>query len=93
VARSRVTSKGQVTIPASARLAAGLEPGDQVLFVVEGERITLVPVKSRKLTDLAGALATSDAAPVADYAQARAAAGHALGEAMAEENRDWCEPT
>lgn len=35
----RITSKGQVTIPKAIRDQAGLEPGTEVEFVVEGNRI------------------------------------------------------
>lgn len=91
MARSTVTSKGQVTIPASTRKAAGLEPGDQVLFLVEGERITLIPVHSRSLTELAGALAPTESEPVLGSDATRAETARAMGQSMAEEMRDWCE--
>src|SRR5688572_2825222 len=37
-ASSKLTSKGQVTVPKSVRDALGLEPGDSLLFRVEGGR-------------------------------------------------------
>lgn len=58
-----VTRKGQVTIPAATRKAAGLEPGDRVLFLVEGERISLIPVPQRRLTELKGSVAGEAPAP------------------------------
>jgi AbrB family looped-hinge helix DNA binding protein len=39
----RVTSKGQVTIPVDIRLKFGLLPGTEVEFVVEDERVSIVP--------------------------------------------------
>jgi AbrB family looped-hinge helix DNA binding protein len=36
--RAKVTSKGQVTIPASVREALGLREGDEVVFRVEQTR-------------------------------------------------------
>jgi AbrB family looped-hinge helix DNA binding protein len=38
---SRMTSKGQVTVPADVRYALGLGPGDEIVFAVEGGRGTL----------------------------------------------------
>ncbi|MHB0875119.1 MAG: AbrB/MazE/SpoVT family DNA-binding domain-containing protein [Anaerolineae bacterium] len=90
MSRATVTSKGQVTIPASTRRAAGLEPGDQVLFLVEGGRITLIPMPARRLTQLKGALA-SDAGTTTLGGNVRETTARALGESMAEEMRDWCE--
>jgi AbrB family looped-hinge helix DNA binding protein len=34
----RLTTKGQVTIPVAIRYALGLEPGDNLVFALEGER-------------------------------------------------------
>lgn len=39
----RITSKGQVTIPQAIREQAGLLPGSEVEFVVEGERVFIRP--------------------------------------------------
>lgn len=38
---ARVNSRGQVTIPAKLRRRIGLNPGDQVEFAVEDDRVTL----------------------------------------------------
>jgi AbrB family looped-hinge helix DNA binding protein len=38
----RITSKGQVTIPAAVRVKAGLMPGTHVDFVVEDGTVRLV---------------------------------------------------
>ena len=40
---ARVTSKGQTTIPKQIRQLLNLQPGDQINFVVEGDRVYLEP--------------------------------------------------
>ncbi len=52
----RVTTKGQVTIPRAVRSAMDIEPGDGVVFMIEDERVLMVPVKRRLLTELRGSL-------------------------------------
>jgi AbrB family looped-hinge helix DNA binding protein len=44
---STLTSKGQVTIPAELRKKLGLEPGDQVGFVLDTEGLRVVPREHR----------------------------------------------
>ena len=39
-----VTDKGQVTIPKHIRQAAGVAPGSEVTFSLEGSRIVITPV-------------------------------------------------
>jgi antitoxin PrlF len=39
-----VTEKGQVTIPKHIRIAAGVAPGSEVSFSLEGSRIVITPV-------------------------------------------------
>ncbi len=39
-----VTDKGQVTIPKHIRTAAGVLPGSEVSFSLEGSRIVITPV-------------------------------------------------
>ena len=38
---ARITSKGRVTIPKKVRQAAHIAAGDVVIFVVEGETVTI----------------------------------------------------
>lgn len=54
---AKVSSKGQVTIPAGIRKKFGLGANDRVDFIIEAERIILVPVKT--LRDFRGAVAGS----------------------------------
>ncbi len=39
-----VTEKGQVTIPKHLRLAAGIPPGSEVVFSLDGGKIVITPV-------------------------------------------------
>ena len=39
-----VTDKGQVTIPKHIRTAAGVAPGSEVTFSLEGSKIVITPV-------------------------------------------------
>ena len=41
-----VTEKGQVTIPKHIRVAAGVAPGSEVTFSLEGSRIVITPVST-----------------------------------------------
>jgi antitoxin PrlF len=43
---SRVTQKGQVTIPADIRRELNLETGDRVEFLVEGGTVRISPARS-----------------------------------------------
>lgn len=57
MARARITSKGQVTIPKEVRSALDLERGDYLIFELsEGEASSIRVVKGQRLTDLYGAL-------------------------------------
>ena len=44
----RITSKGQVTIPADIRARAGLLPNTEVIFAFDGETVTLTGAKPKK---------------------------------------------
>jgi len=49
----RITSKGQVTIPADIREQAGLLPHTEVAFEFDGEVVKLTPVLRNAETDAA----------------------------------------
>jgi len=51
---STITAKGQVTIPVSIRKKYGLCTNDRVDFIVEGDKIVLIPVKT--LRDFRGSV-------------------------------------
>ncbi len=42
---SSISSKGQVTIPQEVRMRLGLQEGDRVEFVVDGERTLIRPAR------------------------------------------------
>ena len=44
----RITTKGQVTIPADIRAQAGLLPHTEVDFEFDGHSVRIVPVAARK---------------------------------------------
>ncbi len=46
----RITSKGQVTIPADVREQAGLLPHTEVEFEFDGNVVQIVPAKTSKQT-------------------------------------------
>lgn len=46
-----VTDKGQVTIPKHIRIAAGVAPGSEVAFSLEGSKIIITPVGTRVKED------------------------------------------
>jgi len=52
---TKVTAKGQTTIPKPIRDALGLKPGDRVLFVQKKDEVMLVPV-SNTLRELRGSV-------------------------------------
>ncbi|MFY9683987.1 MAG: AbrB/MazE/SpoVT family DNA-binding domain-containing protein [Candidatus Sulfotelmatobacter sp.] len=43
---SRISSKGQITVPQEIRKRLGLRPGDRVEFVAEEDRTVIRPVRS-----------------------------------------------
>lgn len=51
-----VTDKGQVTIPKHIRLAAGVAPGSEVSFSLDGGRIVITPVGTGVRADRRAAL-------------------------------------
>jgi antitoxin PrlF len=79
---SRVTSKGQVTIPADVRKALDIEQGDDLMFEVGPEQTArLKVVKRQRLSDLYGALRATR--PYPGKEAIREQVGRALGESKA----------
>jgi AbrB family looped-hinge helix DNA binding protein len=52
---SKLTIRGQTTIPKPIREYLGLEPGDRVLFVLKEDEVVLQPVRDT-LLDLRGSV-------------------------------------
>lgn len=69
-----VTSKGQVTIPKEIRDVLHIHTNDKLDFVLEGNVVRLVPVKT--LLDLRGAVRGSGGG---DFSQERERAKAAMG--------------
>jgi antitoxin PrlF len=55
---TRVTQKGQVTIPAEIRHRLGLKPKDVVRFEIEGDEVKLKPAPSQLLAGFGAAKPT-----------------------------------
>ena len=77
---AKVTSKGQVTIPNEIRKKLGIRTEDKVDFILDGERVVMVPVKT--LRDLRGAV---KAKGKGDFAEERAKAKAAVARRVLEE--------
>jgi len=56
-----VTDKGQVTIPKHIRLAAGVAPGSEVSFSLQGSKIVITPVGTGARDDRRAKLRTAAA--------------------------------
>lgn len=56
MAVSKVTTKGQITIPKAVRAVLGVEAGDQVEFVVREDGVVEMVARTRSLMSLAGVL-------------------------------------
>lgn len=78
---ARVTSKGQVTIPADVRRALKIDQGDDLAFEVTSERSAELKVLKRKrLSDLFGALPATR--PFAGKEAIRDEVGRDLGKTL-----------
>ena len=53
---TRMTRKGQITLPKDVRETLGIEQSDYVVVVVDGDKAILSPVREEKLADLKGKL-------------------------------------
>jgi antitoxin PrlF len=79
MALARVTTKGQVTIPAEVRKALDIGKGDDLLFeVVEAGEARIQVLKRQRLSDLCGALPATR--PYPGKEEVRTEVGRSLGE-------------
>lgn len=78
--KARVTSKGQVTLPAELRRQLGVEPGDDLDFVMEDRGVYITVVKRAKLSELHGILRLPKGAKMPTKKEAREAARRAAVE-------------
>lgn len=51
-----VTQKGQVTLPSRLRKQLGIQPGDRLLFVLEGKTARVFVLRRRPLAELFASL-------------------------------------
>ena len=49
IRESKITSKGQITIPREVRQALGVRPGDKIVFEQNGKDIFMRPVRSKSV--------------------------------------------
>jgi antitoxin PrlF len=66
---SRISPKGQITLPRKVRQALDVKPGDRVLFLVEDKTVLLQPVASSSVRALAGSLRRYARRPVTGSAR------------------------
>lgn len=78
---AKVTAKGQVTIPKAIRRVLNIHERDRLLFVVEGDRLVLIPVRNRPLSELYNALPATR--PFPGHQAVREEVRTKLGERMA----------
>jgi AbrB family looped-hinge helix DNA binding protein len=83
---SRVSSKGQVTLPADVRRALDIEQGDDLIFDLAPDRsVNLRVVKRKRLSDLYGALPATRSFPGKE--EIREEVGQALGRSSSMKKR------
>lgn len=63
----RITAKGQVTIPQDIRERAGLMPGTDVEFEIEGDAVRLVPSRARARRKTRGQMIVESLQGQGDY--------------------------
>lgn len=63
-ADATLTSKGQTTIPKEIRDSLGMKAGDRMTFTLLPDATVIMRVKSKSITDLAGALHKKGRKPV-----------------------------
>ena len=71
---ARLTSTGQITVPKQVRARLGIEPGDGLEFLIDGDRLEVRPIHRRRLAEFRGLFPVSEALTFAEERdQARAA--------------------
>jgi len=80
---AKITSKGQITLPKVVREQLELEPGDQVLFRLAGDRAVLA--RTPNFLDLAGAVPVPPEKRGASWDEIRREAWRARGKRIDEQ--------
>jgi antitoxin PrlF len=86
--QSKITSKGQTTIPQEVRDYLKLKPGDRVQYVFNDGSVVMVP-KNRSIADLAGILGTPPEAAGATISDMDEAIGKFLAEDDERISHQW----
>ena len=81
-ALATITSKSQITIPKEVREKLNLRTKDRLLITVQGDRIIMIPIHMRPLTELKGILPVDK--PLPDIHTLRAMRSQELGRRIAE---------
>ena len=82
---TKVTRKGQVTIPKEVRDTLHITDSDYVVIVVDGDAATLYPVRGGKASSLKGRLPATKPYPSSDEIRRKTARD--LGEQMEQRNK------
>lgn len=88
--QSKITSKGQTTIPQEIRDHLKLKPGDRVQYVIDGGTVRII-AKNRRIADLAGLLGNPPAGAGATVEDMNEAVGKFLAEDDERIRREWHE--
>ncbi|MCJ2093522.1 type II toxin-antitoxin system PrlF family antitoxin [Methylobacterium sp. J-072] len=72
-AEAKITSKGQVTVPASLRKALGVKAGDKLVFTQDAHGRFLVEARTDALAALRGIVGRESCDPIAPVDGARMA--------------------
>lgn len=86
---SRISSKGQVTIPAEIRKKLGAEEGDQLIFSVTGDgKAEIMLIKNKPLESLFGSLPAKNEMDDIDLDEIRARGYRSMSKKRYEEGND-----
>ncbi|MCX7305947.1 MAG: type II toxin-antitoxin system PrlF family antitoxin [Hyphomicrobiales bacterium] len=88
--RSKITAKGQTTIPVEVRDALNLKPGDQIRYVIDESGVHLMR-KNRHISELAGLLGNPPHGAGASIEDMDKAIGEYLAEDDERIRREWHE--
>lgn len=81
-----ITVKGQITIPIQIRNALDLHTGDQVIFLLEGDKAIMYPARRRPLMQLQGAFTPNT--PFTNHRTIRETVADERGRELLAENQD-----
>jgi antitoxin PrlF len=70
-AEAKITSKGQVTVPAALRKALGVKTGDKLVFTQDAQGRFLVEARTDALAALRGIVGRQDCDPIEPVDRAR----------------------